>query len=79
MIPAHETRALWGLCADGGLLCPACCRGENGSLASFAHDPSYPDLAQWRLVQLCEVCPATRCAHCGALSPDAYLHAETRS
>lgn len=56
--------------ADGGVLCPACANGENGSLASEAEGA--PD--DWRLVRgfIHWEGPPVVCAHCGKAVPSAY-------
>ncbi len=61
----EEPDSRWGLCADGGLLCPTCADGGNGSLAATELDPECPDDDQWRIVERGEVHENAECAHCG--------------
>jgi hypothetical protein len=61
---------LFYICADNGILCPACANGENGSLASEA--PHLP--VDWRLVG-CDVHwegPPLVCDHCNKEIESAY-------
>lgn len=56
--------------ADGGVLCPDCANGRNGSEATT--DPDAP--ANWRLTAGCVHWegPAEVCDHCGADIESAY-------
>lgn len=58
------------LCADNGILCPACANGQNGSEASESIDAP----ADWRLVahSIHWEGPAEICEHCGAEIESAY-------
>ena len=68
---------IYYLCADNGILCPACANGENGSIAFTADqrpaDGSNED-KQWHIVAAginyedCFLC----CDHCNVLIPAAY-------
>lgn len=66
---------IYYLCADGGILCPACANGENGSLAADETlDPDCPDDDQWRIVAQdihWEGQPLV-CDHCGKKIESAY-------
>jgi hypothetical protein len=58
------------LCSDGGVLCPACANGENGSEANEANDTP----SDWRLVAADVHYEGADliCDHCGALIESAY-------
>lgn len=60
--------------ADGGIICPDCANGKNGSIASDKLDPDCPDDRQWHIVGMdvhYEGAPET-CAHCNAQIESAY-------
>ena len=58
------------LCADGGVLCPACANGENGSEASTDSDAPQ----DWRLLAntVHWEGPPAICDHCNAQIESAY-------
>ena len=65
---------IYYLCADGGVLCPDCANGDNGSEANGTIDPECPDDDQWRIVASdihWEGDPII-CDHCGADIESAY-------
>jgi len=58
------------VCADGGVLCPDCANGENGSEASESSDAP----SDWRMEGTdihWEGAPEL-CDHCGAIIESAY-------
>lgn len=65
------------ICDDGGVLCPACANGENGS---EAYTGEYqPELGRdWHIAgsQVHWEGPAEHCAHCNAIIESAYGEGE---
>jgi hypothetical protein len=62
------------LAADGGIFCPACANGQNGSLAHRGPAPDGIEDGQWQLVDAMlhmEGGPES-CDHCGADIESAY-------
>ena len=60
---------------DGGVLCPACANGENGSEAQVQDTP------YWNIVGYdCNwEDPSVHCDHCGARIESAYAEDETEA